>query len=556
MEETEAEEGGDALPPPVVGDATPPGSRLWDAYRETLLAVSSLAPPVLGVITRSLVERLLPVPDDDPAGAGRERPPPTGQIIRIIQSLVKQCPSSTTYLMPSIEFFFPFHRRPLHDHRCFVTGLLALAEALPTWRYRILELILGKTLIIDVELQNDVELLRLIDSDLEASEGAESPLSDESISSHDGGQTGGADQQNLERIREGCRKLDTILALLLDHIGRYTAHPSGGSGCLNESRAREMFNFLLTVFERSILPTFKSRNLQFLSFHLSSQMPASADQFLGLLFQPLVQFCRGVDAGRRAVPNPRLLLSVAYIGSYVARAGFLSGQLVKAAFQMLLDLVSRLLAQSRIGSPPVLTIIALQHILYIFRWRWSELLDLVDEDVLADDFALVLGEQGDILQYCSPAIVEPFVEVAGVLLGLLSTETTRRYRKGGDAQRRPSEALNKYAEMGAYLPFDPPLGLPVLRSLLANPAVYRSDPPDHLVELDSKDYSEGEEIVAVDGLGTAVREIEPASDRDQHTGDETAEAPKKRRCRSPGDEESALREEEQEFHSDSSHPSL
>jgi RNA polymerase I-specific transcription initiation factor RRN3 len=362
--------------------------------------------------------------------------------VSAIGALVKLAPSCCSFLMPAVEFHFPFHSRSIEEHVVYIGNLLRVAETLPMWRYKILELIIGKALIIDVELQNDAEQLKELDLCKEMTTCGEDTEIEpqEPIPEHL------LKRRKLRAVRSGTKKLDGVLELVFSHIDQSIRK---GKDELDEKKSREMFNFMLTVFEKTILPTFKSRYTQFLIFYMTSLRPTLADQFLGLLFKPLVQFCQSLDHGRNSMPNPKLLLSVTYIGSFVARARFLSDELLQLAFEMLIDLSTRLRLKTTIGSPKILTVISLQHIMYIFCARYDRLIAQMGTQELEDLFD-ILFEDATVLQYCNADIVTRFIGLAGERLGLLHPEVAVEYE-----QSRTVRFVTKYEDLEVYFPFDP-----------------------------------------------------------------------------------------------------
>lgn len=366
-------------------------------------------------------------------------------VISAIRALTRLVPSCSQLLMPTIEYHFPFHSRPINEHVSYVQNILHLATLMPPWKYKILELIIGRALVLDVELQNDAEQLKNMDLCKETTTAGEES---------DGlGLMVNADQltrrSKLRAVRTGTRKLDQVLELIFSHVRQFITI----DGRIDEQRSQEMFAFMLMVFEKTILPTFKSRYTQFLTFYMTSLCPALADQFLGLLFKPLVQFCQSLDHGRNSMPSPRLLLSVTYIGSFVARARFLSDKLLQLSFEMLIDLSARLRLKTTIGSPRILRILALQHILYIFHKRSGRLLARLGMEEIIELFDILL-EDASILQHCNAEVVAAFLEVADDKLDLLPEGIIEEYHSQRESHRN-GRFKSKYEDLEFYFPFDP-----------------------------------------------------------------------------------------------------
>lgn len=328
----------------------------------------------------------------------------------------------------------------------------------PIWRYKILEIIISKALVIDVELQDDAHLLPEIDflseempllSDESNEASGEQPLSEAAQK-----------RQKIRRVRDGMIKLDLIMEQLFIFMHTFVMEKD----VVNEKNCREIFSFILNVFEKSMMPTFKSRYSHFLVFYLASLQSTLADQFLGVLFKPLVQFSQGLGKGRSPIPSPNLLFAVAYIGSFVARAKFLSFDLLQMAFEMLVDLSKNLLAKSTSGAPGVLQIMSLQHILYIFCARHQELVDHIGMDLVSNLFESLLQDP-TLIYHCNTTVVEQFFCIAGEKLGLIDPESVfdvERNRHTRDQGRQ-----SKFKDFGFYFPFDP-LPLPNFKRFITD----------------------------------------------------------------------------------------
>jgi RNA polymerase I-specific transcription initiation factor RRN3 len=458
------------------------------SYKEVLLGLASSIPASLPTIINGIVSSLISTKTTDANTRG----------IQILFALVKLAPSSSALLLPAVEFHFPYHSKGISEHVSYVQSLMALAVAMPAWRYRMLELVIGKALIIDVELQNDAELLGKMENLEKETEIETVTLTeDTAIEDFDGERLKLEESQRRKRlksVRRGTRKLDAILQLVFAHISDFIRQPNGAP---DERRSRDMFHFMLNVFERTVLPTFKSRHVQFLAFYMASLQPTLADQFLGLLFRPLVQFCQGLDNGRSATPSPNLLLSVTYIGAFVARAKFLSDELLKLAFEMLIDLSTRLLQRVVIGSPSILPILSLQHILYIFNWGQERLRDILGEEELEELFDILLEDE-TVLIYCQDDIVETFLHRAADLIDPDIGPSYRRARKATNWFGK-----SKYEDLESYFPFDP-IMLPKSRQYITDEMYMSETTSEHYSPANSPedgDYTRQDHQIESTGSG-------------------------------------------------------
>jgi len=221
---------------------------------------------------------------------------------------------------------------------------------------------------------------------------------------------------NLQHVRDMVKKLDAILKLVFDHLDRHQAgtpppaisspfsSSPPGSPCpvvdvldvsppspiSFMSRRHSQFNTLLSIFERTIICTFKSRYTQFLIFWYSSLDSEFSDIFLGLLVSKALL--------EQDQPAVKRAAAASYIASFVSRAQFIDRDGARRVTSVLCNFLRNHLdvfhAQSQ--SSPVLPnplhhsvfYAVSQAVFLIFCFRWRDLLEDKEEDV--DD---LLGEQ-------------------------------------------------------------------------------------------------------------------------------------------------------------------
>ncbi|EKM79897.1 hypothetical protein AGABI1DRAFT_119954 [Agaricus bisporus var. burnettii JB137-S8] len=172
---------------------------------------------------------------------------------------------------------------------------------------------------------------------------------------------------------------------------------------------RIQFNALLSIFDRVILRTFKSRYTQFLIFWYTSLDPEFADIFQGMLVERALlgtsatttqlqsEFQEGEggpsnDASGAHGSTVARAAAASYIGSFVSRALFVDGESTRRVVALLCeflmahldDVEESMRAQTstlNIGGPQHTVFYAVsQAVFLIFCFRWRDLLDLEEED--------------------------------------------------------------------------------------------------------------------------------------------------------------------------------
>lgn len=220
-------------------------------------------------------------------------------------------------------------------------------------------------------------------------------------------------EQDIAHVREMVAKLDAILKLLFDHFHRtYSSTtirsspspnpppedmPSSNSPLrpptvlkvtpeYGRDLRRSQFITLLSIFDRTILRTFKSRYTQFLLFWYSSLDPEFADMFQGMLVS------RALFEDTQ--PMVTRAAAASYIASFVSRAQFVREDSAKRVVGLLCDFLETHLdmcaAMGEAFDPSAahhaLFYAVAQAVFLIFCFRWRDL--QVDDELEMDDLGI------------------------------------------------------------------------------------------------------------------------------------------------------------------------
>ena len=233
---------------------------------------------------------------------------------------------------------------------------------------------------------------------------------------------------DARHIQDMVNKLDTILKLIFDHFNNFHAvavpstlvpspsplsspwsespsfiteptEPSRPPSPVSVERGKEVrraqFHTLLSIFDRTIIRTFKSRYTQFLVFWFSSLDPEFSDLFQGLLVSKALL--------EQDQPVVTRAAAASYIASFVSRAQFVDRESARRVTGVLctflqnhLDAFDSLLQSG--GPMPSMAHHSIfyavsQAVFLIFCFRWR---DLEEEPEDADTDGLIgprLGEK-------------------------------------------------------------------------------------------------------------------------------------------------------------------
>ncbi|THH19901.1 hypothetical protein EW146_g1348 [Bondarzewia mesenterica] len=512
-------------------------------------------------------------------------------LLRHILSLVPTLPST---LQPLLARNFPHKRQNQASQITYIRNMLSITDYCPEIADKLLSTIVDRAIQIDVEIQVELEELEVGEGAQEQSDlfeldpfdtvvGQEGGLNDsdsdddldgDDISelSSDGGDTDGLVDNSLDvsHIQDMVNKLDSILKLVFDHFNRNnvkattpslpnpsdilsnrnspipTPDPDPTLAEGSKTLRRTQFHTLLSIFDRTILRTFKSRYTQFLLFWYASLDAEFSDMFQGELVSKAL-----IDTDQSVVTRAA---AASYIASFVSRAEFVDQDCTRSVVQLLCRFLrSQLDMYEAVASAGIIHIdgMAPQNVFYavaqavflIFCFRWRDLLQEQGEDVdefssvpdhgpgkkWMDELAIVQRMVTSLLnplKYCSENVVLQFARVAratGFVYVYPLIEANRRleftpstpstpYPNGA---RHPALLLpgdNVLCELNTFFPFDP-YKLPKSRSYIEG--VYREWSSVAIDDEEDEDEDEEEDEEYVGGRSTGGIDVLNATNQDQ-----------------------------------------
>jgi RNA polymerase I-specific transcription initiation factor RRN3 len=219
---------------------------------------------------------------------------------------------------------------------------------------------------------------------------------------------------DFHHIKDMVNKLDTILVLVFDYFNRPCFYieptlprdspptesppstplasdsqphtqPDGTTPLnpeLEKAARRTQFHALLSIFDRAIIRTFKSRYTQFLVFWYSSLDPEFSDLFQGMLVEKALL--------EENLPMVTRIAASSYISSFVSRATFVDKESTRNVVSVLCDfLTSRMdvldhtlkIGGKLSGTYCGMFYAVCQAVFLIFCFRWRDLMEDQVEDV-------------------------------------------------------------------------------------------------------------------------------------------------------------------------------
>ncbi|KAJ3526786.1 hypothetical protein NM208_g11021 [Fusarium decemcellulare] len=449
-----------------------------------------------------------------------------------LQYLLQMFPSAVPVLENLLSSKFPFPDQSMRVHMAYVDNLLRIKDYVPILRDEVLDLILNRVVKIDSQMQVDLEDL---DDDVTAAvmyalrdhsrtdeweDDVDDESDTESVDSDD--PDFDEDAARIKSIKGSVEKMDAVLDTLFRIYTPYFTNPGSDA-------AFDAFTVLLREFDHMVLPTYKSRHTQFLIFHFAQMHERLTDAFCGQLI---------ATAFQGNTPNVLKQAAAAYLASFVARGAHLPGSLIRSIFGLLLHHLDqyRKKYEPLCRGPdlkrfhPYYSLV--QATLYIFCFRWQDLIVSTPEFVDPDDPASYIGQEmewmgtcrkdlsiqifGKLnpLKVCAPVIVEEFAKLAHRLNFMyvyplvegnkrirLTQYLSATYSTGGALRDAGYEMQDEsFHQLDPYFPFDP-YQLPVSKRWLENDYVHwkavhglnaeDEDDSDDMDDIEDDDIDEG-----------------------------------------------------------------
>ena len=412
---------------------------------------------------------------------------PEDRAHQAIRYILELSPLASRPLASLLSSLFPFETDKNRVHVSYVQNLLRLLNYAPELKGDVLTLICEKLVKTDVQIQvemdeleeeeEEVLLQQIATADTNAAEEDSDASDDEPMESDDSDDED--EGEHIQLLKKSLTKLDSLMDILFYY---YTTEFSKGT----QSQADDVLEQLISSFTSIVLPTHRSRHVQFLLFHFSQMSADFVEKFLATLAQ--VTFAK-------ARPSLIREAGAAYLASFVARGAHLSTDVVRDVVALLGNQLDGLReVHEKTSRGPDLRkygiyYATVQAILYIFCFRWQDLIihpddEEIDEDEVfygemefdwASNIKAVLNRniysRLNPLKICSPAIVTQFASVARHLRFMYVfplLESNKRIRLahvfGASADyglRTDGEVefggkvSDSIFQMDAYFPFDP-----------------------------------------------------------------------------------------------------
>ncbi|XP_047636408.1 RNA polymerase I-specific transcription initiation factor RRN3 isoform X2 [Phacochoerus africanus] len=377
---------------------------------------------------------------------------------RALQIIARYVPSTPWFLMPILVEKFPFVRKSERTLECYVHNLLRISVYFPTLRHEILELVIEKLLKLDVnasrqDIEDAEETAPQSGSGTDVTEGLFHMDEDEETEH----ETKADPERPTQMVHPVAERLDILLSLLLS----YVKDVCYVDGKIDNSKTKDLYRDLITIFDKLLLPTHASCHVQFFMFYLCSFKLGFAEAFLEHLWKKL-----------QDPNNPAIIRQAAanYIGSFLARAKFIPLITVKSCLDLLVNWLHVYLNNQDSGAKAFCDVAlhgpfysACQAVFYTFVFRHRQLLSGNLKEGLrylqSLNFERIVMSQLNPLKICLPSVVNFFAAITSkyqlVFCYTLIERNNRqmlpviRNTAGGDSVQTCTNPLD------TFFPFDP-----------------------------------------------------------------------------------------------------
>ncbi|KAJ2553793.1 DNA independent RNA polymerase I transcription factor [Coemansia sp. RSA 1933] len=442
----------------------------------------------------------------------------------LIKEVYRTIPTCGTSLAAALVEACPFKTAKPNTQVLFVQNALRCLDYAIGIRRQVLQLVLNHTIQIDVEVQVELEDLESESEEEEEEEDAfeegifefeedakdgtdgaaakkEGPDVNDNISSAGSESESGSDSDSdsesgtdsefggsvdgddgLERVGYNAKrivaKLDAVMSTLFTWLER-NFQMDGTTPAASEmpESASQLFLTFLGLFNAIVLPTFKSRYTQFLLFFLCSRDPQYADIFLGTMMGNVGDPVRTLS--QEKVSSVTKVAAASYLGSFVARAKFLTTKIVRSVVGVLvqwantyLDWQEQMARDNASGqkqnSRPLYSQVlggssaplqfndferhavfyaVTQAILYMFCFRWRDLAEapgggpLVESELdnlhwchEVEGMQRIVFSKLNPLRACAPAVAQQFASVASQTNFMFCYAMLQQNRRSNNAE--------------------------------------------------------------------------------------------------------------------------
>ncbi|KAI9109672.1 hypothetical protein K1719_019302 [Acacia pycnantha] len=236
-----------------------------------------------------------------------------------------------------------------------------------------------------------------------------------------------------------AEKLDSLMVLTFEHL----------ESCQSSGRLAQVFDVLLTSFQKTVLNAYKSKFTQFVMFYACALDPGEC----------AVKFAMELADMFICEVNPPItrMSAVAYLASYLSRAKFLSAAVVTSILQRLVSWCYEYTMLHDVDMNPLAHQVfysGCQAIMYMLCFRMRSLMDVprLKLQLLNMPLEPILKHRLSPLTVCLPTVVEEFLRQAKAARHFTTSES---FVFNDVLESDLSRAFGGMDRLDMFFPFDP-----------------------------------------------------------------------------------------------------
>uniref|UniRef100_A0A1A9UWV3 RNA polymerase I-specific transcription initiation factor RRN3 n=1 Tax=Glossina austeni TaxID=7395 RepID=A0A1A9UWV3_GLOAU len=287
------------------------------AYSEFCINILVAHNNYLSFAVRKLISLWIPNEPNKDTSLNNEISNELEVIHQLLEKILNAIPMAFDAILDAIESLFPYYKRS--SYISYIHNLLKLLEYKPIFTEYIIQLLMEKLAILDVNApRQEIEDLES-DDDNEESEGGE--IYNEVIPRHEK-----AKKEDQSMNHPIAQTLDISMSAVFNFLKKRSSSESSEKETLNDSL--KFLQILIKAFDAVILPIHNTHHVQFLLFYYCSLKQTLSQVFLASLWNKVTN------------PNCPALIrqaSVGYLSSFLARSAFIHINIIKLYLKEMCD---------------------------------------------------------------------------------------------------------------------------------------------------------------------------------------------------------------------------
>uniref|UniRef100_A0A1B0G3J9 RNA polymerase I-specific transcription initiation factor RRN3 n=1 Tax=Glossina morsitans morsitans TaxID=37546 RepID=A0A1B0G3J9_GLOMM len=413
------------------------------AYSEFCINILVAHNNYLSFAVRKLISLWIPNEPNKDTSLNNEISNELEVIHQLLEKILNAIPMAFDAILDAIESLFPYYKRS--SYISYIHNLLKLLEYKPIFTEYIIQLLMEKLAILDVNApRHEIEDLES-DDDNEESEGGE--IYNEVIPRQEK-----AKKEHQSMNHPIAQTLDISMLAVFNFLKKRSSSESSEKETLSD--ALKFLQILIKAFDAVILPIHNTHHVQFLVFYYCSLKQTLSQVFLASLWNKVTN------------PNCPALIrqaSVGYLSSFLARSAFIHVNIIKLYLKEMCDWCQQYIKGSQLSRSNVslksnlVFYSVCQAIFYVIAFRSRDL--TVDKKSIlflqSLQLTALVTSTYNPLRVCLPAVATAFAGVTRAYQLAYCHAILERNARRKLATIYANDTATPEEILDTFFPFDP-----------------------------------------------------------------------------------------------------